>query len=252
MLKIMLMGLAMSLPVETQKLAITIIYNNVPFNDKLTTDWGMSCLITGLEKNILFDTGADGKILLDNMEELNITPKDIDCVFLSHDHYYHTGGLRHFLQQNNKVDVFLLSSFSDNTKNTIKNEGAHFIETTHQSHICERAMTTGELGTTIKEQSLIIETDKGLIIITGCAHPGIVEIAKTAKELSHENIYLIVGGFHLMSQSENGVKKIIYRLQEMGVHSVGPSHCTGKRAIELFREAYGNLFLNFGCGAQFV
>lgn len=251
MWQIMLIGLVISSPNETHELVITSIYNNVPYNDTLTTAWGMSCLITGLEKTILFDTGGDGKTLLENMEKLNINPKDIDCVFLSHDHYDHTGGLRHLLQQNNKVDVFLLSSFTEDIKNTIKNEGAHLIEVTHQTKICEKAMTPGELGTTIKEQSLIIETDKGLIIITGCAHPGIVGIVKTVKALCDGDIYLLLGGFHLMAHSDKQIENIIEELREIGVEKIGPSHCTGERAIELFRAVYGVSFLDFGCGAQF-
>ena len=63
--------------------------------------------------------------------------------------------------------------------------------------ICAGVFSTGELGSSIKEQSLIVETDAGLIVITGCAHPGIAEITATAKNLRNDKIRLILGGFHL-------------------------------------------------------
>ncbi|MEA3432007.1 MAG: MBL fold metallo-hydrolase, partial [candidate division WOR-3 bacterium] len=87
--------------------------------------------------------------------------------------------------------------------------------------------------------------------VTGCAHPGIVNIVRKAKELLNKNIYLVLGGFHLMAYSEKEVKEIIKELEELGVEKIAPSHCTGGRPIELFREAWGENFLDLGCGAVF-
>ncbi len=244
-------GLVMLSSSRALPLEITVVYNNVPFNDKLTTNWGMSCLVKGLEKTILFDTGGDGAILLDNMKRLSINPDDIDCVFLSHDHYDHTGGLQELLKRNSKLIVCLLNSFSEDTKNIITANGAQYREITDKTYVCEKAATTGELGTSIKEQSLIIETPKGLIVITGCAHPGIVEIARTARDLCDGSIYLLLGGFHLMTHSDKQVREIIQELREIGVQKIGPSHCTGDRAIQLFEKSWGTDFLNLGCGAIF-
>jgi len=76
---------------------ITIIYDNEVWKEGLRADWGFSCLVEAYNKKILFDTGANGSILLDNMRKLDINPTEIDDVFISHAHWDHTGGLLDFL-----------------------------------------------------------------------------------------------------------------------------------------------------------
>jgi len=114
--------------------------------------------------------------------------------------------------------------------------------------ICKNVFSTGEMGTQIKEQSLILNTSKGLVVITGCAHPGIVDIVRRAKEMIDKNIYLVFGGFHLMQKSEVEVKNIISQFKDLGVEKVGATHCTGERAIQLFKQAYGDDFVQMGVG----
>jgi 7,8-dihydropterin-6-yl-methyl-4-(beta-D-ribofuranosyl)aminobenzene 5'-phosphate synthase len=58
---------------------ITIVFDNYLHNPELKTEWGFSCLIEGFEKNILFDTGSDGEILLENMQKLKLDPKKTDA-----------------------------------------------------------------------------------------------------------------------------------------------------------------------------
>ncbi len=233
-------------------LVFTIVYNNVPYNENLTTAWGFSCLIDLKDKNLLFDTGGIGSILLGNMRKLKIDPKNIDIVVLSHIHADHVGGLWSLLEQNKNIVVYLPASFPGDFKNRIKKTGAKFISVQKHTKICDNIYSTGELGGIwMREQSLIIDTPKGLIVVTGCAHPGIVNIVKKAKELLNKNIYLVLGGFHLMAYSEKEVKKIINDLKGLGVEKIAPSHCTGGRPIELFREAWGKNFLDLGCGAVF-
>ena len=116
--------------------------------------------------------------------------------------------------------------------------------------ICAQVWSTGELGTSMKEQSLVIITEKGLIIITGCAHPGIVNIVEFVKKYLNQKIYLVLGGFHLMSYQDNQVKEIINELKALGVKKVAPSHCTGGRPIELFKAAWHEDFIDLGCGAE--
>jgi len=91
------------------KVKITIIYDN-DAEKGLEADWGFSCLIEN-EKTILFDTGANGRILLGNMEKLGIKAEDIDEVFISHSHFDHTGGLAEFLGINEKAKIYIPQSF---------------------------------------------------------------------------------------------------------------------------------------------
>lgn len=239
-----------SMPCFAQDVTITVVYNNVPYNNELTTAWGISCLIEGLDKTILFDTGGDGSILLGNLEKLKVDPTEIDLVILSHNHADHTDGLWGFLEKNSRITVYLPESFPGSFKNKSKFLCREIIPVHEPLNLCKHAWSTGELGDGSKEQSLMIDTPKGLVVITGCAHPGIVNIVKFAKDYLKKSVYLVLGGFHLMAYNENQVKQIIEDLRELGVKQVGPSHCTGERAIELFKEAWGKDFIELGCGAK--
>ncbi len=103
-------------------------------------------------------------------------------------------------------------------------------------------------GSSLAEQSLVIKAHPGLVIITGCAHPGIIRILEKVKENLEEPIYLVLGGFHLMDKDIRMIKMIVDRFRGLGVKKVGPSHCTGEEAIELFREEYKEDFLSIGVG----
>jgi 7,8-dihydropterin-6-yl-methyl-4-(beta-D-ribofuranosyl)aminobenzene 5'-phosphate synthase len=233
-----------------EPITITVVYNNVPYDEDLTTSWGLSMFIQGLEDTILFDTGGDGSILLSNMEKLEINPQTIETVVLSHIHTDHIGGLATLLEENNRVTVYLPSSFPANITKSITDMAKEVVTVDKPQEICAQVWSTGELGTSIKEQSLIIATDKGLIIITGCAHPGIVNIVESAKEYLNQDVYLVAGGFHLMFYKESEVNEIIKELKSLGVKKISPSHCTGGRPIELFKAAWNENFIDLGCGAK--
>ncbi|RLI67418.1 MBL fold metallo-hydrolase [Candidatus Heimdallarchaeota archaeon] len=226
----------------SNRVKITILYDNYEFDRRLKTGFGFSCLIEVENKSILFDTGGDSPTLLDNMKKLGIDPQDIDLIVLSHIHGDHVGGLFGILKINPNVTVYIPKSFPTSFKNEIKSYGADYVEVSNPTEIFDGVYTTGELGTWIKEQSLIIKTEKGLIIITGCAHPGIVNIVKKAKELTGEEVYLVVGGFHYPPAS------VAERFKELGVKKVAPSHCTGENAMKKFEEVYGENFIRSGVG----
>ena len=229
---------------------MTIIYDNNSFDEDLEKEWGFSCFIKGLEKSILFDTGKNGRILLSNMEKLGIRPEEIDLVFLSHAHKDHTGGLDTLLAKNSKIEVWLPEFFSLSFKETIKKEGATVNEVKNFQKICEGAYTTGVIAGWIKEQSLILDTDKGVIVITGCAHPRIVKIISTAKELLKKAVYMVFGGFHLIGFYEDEIEEIIGRFRALGVEKVGPCHCSGDKSRILFAKEYKDDFVNIGVGKE--
>lgn len=247
---LLILSCSFSIMCMEKDITLTVTYNNVPFNKGLDPDWGLSIFVEGLEKNILFDTGKLGSVLLYNLEKLNIDPASFEIIVISHYHFDHVGGLETLLEKNSKVHVYALASFPKYLKNELKSKAGKFVAVKKPHKICKNVWSTGELGDSIKEQSIIIGSSEGLIVITGCAHPGIVEIVKFIKNHFREDIYLVIGGFHLMPYNDNRVRGIIGQLKGLGVKKVAPSHCTGKRQIELIREAWGKDFVESGCGAK--
>jgi len=193
---------------------ITIVYDNKA-DEGLKSGWGFSCLIEAKEK-ILFDTGDNGENLIYNLRQLNIQPESVAAVVISHNHWDHTGGLKEFLKLNNDAKVFRPKSFS---KPTEISPGVH---------------STGALGTFIKEQSLVVNTEKGNIVITGCAHPGLGTILQVAKKLG--KVCGVIGGFHGFSHFK----------QLGGIELIGPCHCT--RYSEQIREKYPQQFKKVKAG----
>ncbi|HEY55169.1 MAG TPA: MBL fold metallo-hydrolase [Dehalococcoidia bacterium] len=208
---------------------ITIVYDNEVSQPGLESGWGFSCLIeTESRALILFDTGADGATLLYNMRELGIDPSDIAKVVISHAHGDHTGGLQSLLEVNDGAEIYLPSSLMALIP------GRKVTPVRQSVQIAEDVFSTGELKEV--EQSLVLRTKKGIVVLTGCSHPGVGEILQAASRLGR--IYGIIGGFHGFYDFE--------RLK--GLSLICPCHCTQYKS-EILR-----LFPDSGkeCGAGLV
>jgi 7,8-dihydropterin-6-yl-methyl-4-(beta-D-ribofuranosyl)aminobenzene 5'-phosphate synthase len=238
-------------PVEAparSDLTITVVHDNYPYTESLRTAWGFSALVTGLQKSILFDTGSDGALLLENMARLQVDPGRIEIVVLSHVHADHTGGLVGLLRANPRVQVYLPRAFPDRFKEVVRGYGAAVVEVNGPQEICEDVYTTGILGRRIQEQALVICTRRGLVVLTGCAHPGVTRIVETVRSLHEESILLVMGGFHLEWVTSWRMEKVAAALEGQGVRYVAPSHCTGERARQVFRKRYRERCLDMGVG----
>jgi 7,8-dihydropterin-6-yl-methyl-4-(beta-D-ribofuranosyl)aminobenzene 5'-phosphate synthase len=233
------------------ELSLTIVYDNNQYDQDLAAEWGFSCLVEGLEATILFDTGGDGETLLYNMRQLEIKPEEIDAVVLSHIHSDHVGGLSGFLRENNNIVVYLPQSFPDSFKSGVSSSGAEVMEVSEAAELLNGVYTTGELGNGTREQSLIVVSSEGLIVITGCAHPGMVNIIQKAKAVVGEGrVYLVVGGFHLAGTPSSRIQSIVREFRRECVEKVAPCHCSGDEARRLFSQEYGEDYIGSGVGRK--
>ncbi len=98
------------------------------------------------------------------------------------------------------------------------------------------------------EQALVLETPPGLVVITGCAHPGIVRMLEVVKAQYDRPIYMVLGGFHLVTAPADEIAAIVQRFRALGVRKVGATHCTGDTAIAAFRRVYGDDYVPMGVG----
>jgi len=232
---------------QVDVLKITIVYDNNAFDPRLKTAWGFSALVEYRGQILLFDTGGDGRILLENMRALKIDPARIQAVVLSHAHGDHTGGLIALLNGGDNPPVYLLPSFANTYKRQL-GMMTQVSEVAPGQVIADGILTTGEIGGNIPEQALLVRTENGLVVITGCAHPGIVRIVERAKELTNDPVYLVLGGFHLGDKNKTEISAIIADFRRLGVQKVAPCHCTGERAIAMFADEYGQSFIRTGVG----
>ncbi len=200
---------------------LTIIYDNEVSTDGLKAEWGFSCMIESEGFKILFDTGGNGVILLENMKKLNIDSKKIDNIFISHGHWDHMGGLSEMLFLNQEANVYLPSSCL--SKDSLIPEAyleilktADIIPAGKAWEIHDNIYSTGELGNI--EQSLIINTEKGLVIVVGCAHSGMDKIISAASNFG--KIYAVIGGLHGFND---------FKLLK-NIELICPTHCTKYRS----------------------
>ena len=193
------------------EMRITVVYDNEVRERGLRADWGFSCLMESQDMpQILFDTGSSGPILLHNMNRLGLDPNAIDIIVISHAHRDHAGGLSHILESNDHAEICPPAS----VRGVIP--GRKVTRVRKSLQICEKVFSTGELKGV--EQSLALDTDKGIVVVAGCSHPGVWEIIDAASR--YGRVDGIVGGFHGFRQFE--------RLN--GLSLVCPCHCTQYKA----------------------
>jgi 7,8-dihydropterin-6-yl-methyl-4-(beta-D-ribofuranosyl)aminobenzene 5'-phosphate synthase len=229
---------------------LTVLFDNTAFQAGCTAGWGFSALIEGVGRTILFDAGADEAVFRKNVEALKVDLQGVDFVFISHDHDDHTGGLRVMLQKKAGLTVYVPASAQQAFQAEVRKNGGRPAEVTEPQPLAPGVVSTGDVGTTIHEQALLLDTPRGLVVITGCAHPGIVKILEKAQAVGKKNVWMVLGGFHLYETAPADVEKIVARFKELGVQRVGATHCTGDPAIATFRRAYGANFVEMGVGRK--
>lgn len=210
---------------------LTIVYDNELYKEDigLRSDWGFSCLIESKYDTILFDTGANGRILLDNMKKLHIDPISIKKIVISHNHSDHAGGLKSLASHLKDTDLYQLGHKTSNEK--IRSANAE-----NPKEINNNIWTTGRIKGLVDEQSLILRGKIGWFVLTGCSHPGVEKILQKAEQIAYSNIVGIIGGFHGFNNF-SVIKDLDY---------ICPCHCTAHK--QNLKKLFPNAASDCGVG----
>jgi 7,8-dihydropterin-6-yl-methyl-4-(beta-D-ribofuranosyl)aminobenzene 5'-phosphate synthase len=245
-------------------------------NGKGIGEWGYSALIEVDGRKILFDTGSRPETVLMNAQEMGIDLSDVQDVFLSHNHWDHVGGLLTLRKELKKRNPNALSRIhvgegifskrvnSENTILAIRDEleadQVEFIIYANQQELFPGVWITGPINrihdernwsgngkietdsgliedTIPEDQSLVIDTEDGLVLISGCGHAGLINTLEHASANgNNKKVFTIIGGFHLFAASEEQLKWTATKLKEFGVSKIIGAHCTGINALYTLRD----------------
>ena len=221
------------------------MYAKILYDDKakrgLRSGKGFSCLIDG---KILFDTGGDPETLLENMERLMVSIEDLEAVVISHDRWDHTGGLWEILKRKKGLKVYACPSFSESFKDCVKELGGNLILVDQRKKVDENIYVTGSITAKcgdkdVGEQALIVKGEKGISVINGTTHAGVIDIVRhVQKDMKIAELYMVLGGFHLDEGDREYITGIASKLESLGVKKVGPTHCTDAKARRIFTGKY--------------
>ena len=229
---------------------LKILFDNVPGKEGTRPLWGFSCLVETAASRWLFDTGSNGRWLLKNARALGESLRGLDAMVISHPHWDHIGGIDTVLEESPELRCYLPASLSPRYIRDIDglSAGAEVIGKSPR-RLFANVWSTGVMGE-VGEQSVVIVEEDSVVVLTGCAHPGVTAIARRAVEMTGRPIRLLMGGFHLMNASDPEILATIEALERLEIDYLCPTHCTGDRATELFREAFGERVLDGGAGRE--
>jgi 7,8-dihydropterin-6-yl-methyl-4-(beta-D-ribofuranosyl)aminobenzene 5'-phosphate synthase len=220
---------------------IRLIANGSQPWERWVRRWGLAFLI---DEDILFDAFGDARVLMGNLCRFKVDLTKIRWVVISHDHWDHVDGLRLFLMKRPGMDVNVPNRADAEVKAKIRLWGGNVVDVVGSVQIKEGVYSSGEIigkydGKDMPEQSLVLETGKGLVVVAGCAHPGIVTIVNHVRKIFRSPVHGVIGGFHLKDHSVEDIGIEATRLKAAGVDMVVPLHCTGARAEKVFKQVFG-------------
>ena len=210
-----------------KEIAIKIIYDNCKENKDLQEGWGFSALVETDRRKILFDTGKDRDAFFSNAEKMGIDLGEITDVMFSHKHNDHIAGCKEILGKlQDNCRVYVPKGFP--TKLVPQNLQVQVVSDFQEVDKDVFSMVL-KAGIFLHEQSLVLQTEKGLVILTGCAHAGIVNILEAAQKRLNVPLYLVLGGFHLFRKNCCSIEKVVNKFQALKVKKVS--------SLPLFRRA---------------
>ncbi len=230
---------------------LTVLYDSVSMDHDMQTGIGFSCFIQVGNIKILFDTGSDGLILLENMNKLGIDPRSIQLLLISHSRLGNIGGLEDFLNLNRDVSVYIPDKFPALLAENIE----IFTKKVHRVLSVEElypdVFSLGEFLGIFREQAIAIRSSKGIIIVVGCAHYGIEAILQRTREFfPDESIFMVVGGFHFSGLGKEEKYKIIADFQKYKVRHVAACFGCEETGRKILQRVYDKNYIPLGAGGS--
>jgi 7,8-dihydropterin-6-yl-methyl-4-(beta-D-ribofuranosyl)aminobenzene 5'-phosphate synthase len=237
---------------EVESVRITTVVDNNVWKEGLASSWGLSFYVetfTHDKKHIvLMDTSGSFEALFNNASKLGLNLSVIEAILISHWHGDHCGALSQLLSLlKPQTTVYVPSENSFGLREIRRAGGTPWI--CHESiEFTDSVMSTGEVPGGLSEHSLLINVkEKGLVVLVGCSHPGIINILKRAQKVSSvDKIYAVMGGFHISSIGEG--MRIGEFLRELDVKLVSPCHCTSNDAKQGIAKILGERSTKNGSG----
>jgi len=229
----------------------TIVDNNV-FKKGLARNWGLSfyveTCINDKKYSVLMDTSGSFQAFIDNTSKLGLNLSEVEAILISHWHGDHCGALSQVLSLlKPQTTVYVPSENFFGLREIRRAGGIPWI--CHEPiEFVDGIMSTGEVPSGLSEHSLLINVkNKGLVVLVGCSHPGIINILKRAQKVSGVNkIYAVMGGFHISSVGEG--MRVGESLLELDVKLVSPCHCTSIDAKHGIAKILGEKCVKNGSG----
>ncbi|OYT50855.1 hypothetical protein B6U66_04905 [Candidatus Bathyarchaeota archaeon ex4484_135] len=231
---------------EFNQLTITVLLDNEPFLPGLKPDWGLSIHLGADDgRKILMDTGGTPGKLFYNARALGIDLADLDAIFISHWHGDHCGSLPELLEHvGREIEVFVPRRPGPLMSRTLRKLGAKLVEVPSPREVLPGFYSTGDMG---GEHALVADiSGLGLMLLTGCSHPGPANMVRRTLEALGKSIYGLMGGFHISSYAEG--RELGFFLADIDVKVVCPCHCTGALAKRGLIEALPGRVLQCGTG----
>ena len=237
---------------EVNSVKITTIADNDVWEKSLSSTWGISFYVETSKENekhtVLMDASGSFETFYNNSSKLGLDLTAVEAVFISHWHGDHMGALSQVLPlMKRPIPVYVPSADSSGIRE-IRNANGKPIICSESTDFIEGLMSTGEMPRGMSEHSLLVNLrNKGLVVLVGCSHPGIINILERAQKVSDVNkIFAVIGGFHISTVTEGiAVGKF---LQEIDVELVSPCHCTSNDAKQGITKIMGERCIKNGSG----
>ena len=271
--------------------------------DALRAEHGFSALVSlvrgGREHRLLFDTGISPDGMVENMRRLELSPRDVEAVVLSHGHFDHVGGIAGLVRELGRADLPIVIhpeawcrrrlalpgrepvELAAPSRGALEGAGFEIIEQRDPSFLLDRSLlVTGEVDRVtefeqgmarshqafhsghwrpdplvLDDQALVADVrGKGLVVITGCSHAGVVNTLRHVRKLTgREQLHAVIGGFHLSGPHfEPLIGPTCDAFAELAPEFLVPAHCTGWKATHALAARFPDAFLQSSVGTRFV